>query len=129
MEPTWNENEPIYLQIRQRILQMIMGGQLPEGERLPSVRQVATDLRVNPLTVMKSYQMLVDEGLVEKRRGLGMFVMNGATDNLVAGERRRFLSDEWPRVLAQILRLGLEPRELLAPEALAQAREEAGRSE
>ncbi len=129
MEPTWNENEPIYLQIRQRILQMIMGGQLPEGEKLPSVRQVATDLRVNPLTVMKAYQMLVDEDLVEKRRGLGMFVKEGATGDLVAVEKRRFLEEEWPRVLAQIVRIGLEPAELLAPEMLQHAREEAGRAE
>ncbi len=116
-EPTWNENQPIYRQLRDRVVAMILEGTLKEGDVLPSVRQVAADLRVNPLTVLKGYQQLVDEALVEKRRGLGMYVREGASAALLKDERQRFLDDEWPRVRATIERLGLSAGELLAPTA------------
>jgi GntR family transcriptional regulator len=116
-EPTWNENQPIYRQLRDRVVAMILEGTLKEGDVLPSVRQVAADLRVNPLTVLKGYQQLVDEALVEKRRGLGMYVREGASAALLKDERQRFLEDEWPRVRATIERLGLSASELLAPSA------------
>jgi len=116
-EPTWNENQPIYRQLRDRVVAMILEGTLKEGDVLPSVRQVAADLRVNPLTVLKGYQQLVDEALVEKRRGLGMYVREGASAALLKDERQRFLEDEWPRVRATIERLGLSAGELLAPSA------------
>ncbi|MCX7035254.1 MAG: GntR family transcriptional regulator [Proteobacteria bacterium] len=116
-EPTWNENQPIYRQLRDRVVAMILEGTLKEGDVLPSVRQVAADLRVNPLTVLKGYQQLVDEALVEKRRGLGMYVREGASAALLKDERQRFLDDEWPRVRATIERLGLSAGELLAPSA------------
>jgi GntR family transcriptional regulator len=116
-EPTWNENQPIYRQLRDRVVAMILEGTLKEGDVLPSVRQVAADLRVNPLTVLKGYQQLVDEALVEKRRGLGIDVREGASAALLKDERQRFLDDEWPRVRATIERLGLSAGELLAPSA------------
>ena len=116
-EPTWNENQPIYRQLRDRVVAMILEGTLKEGDVLPSVRRVAADLRVNPLTVLKGYQQLVDEALVEKRRGLGMYVREGASAALLKDERQRFLEDEWPRVRATIERLGLSAGELLAPSA------------
>ena len=92
---------------------MILDGVLKEGDPLPSVRNVAAEYRVNPLTVLKAYQELVDEELVEKRRGLGMFVKTGARNRLLHGERQKFLSEHWPRVHATIQRLGLDPKELL----------------
>jgi len=113
-EPTWNENQPIYRQLRDRVVAMILEGTLKESDALPSVRQVAADLRVNPLTVLKGYQQLVDEALVEKRRGLGMYVREGASAALLKDERQRFLDEEWPRVRATIQRLGLSAGELLA---------------
>jgi len=116
-EHTWNENQPIYRQLRDRVVAMILEGTLKEGDVLPSVRQVAADLRVNPLTVLKGYQQLVDEALVEKRRGLGMYVREGASTALLKDERQRFLEDEWPRVRATIERLGLSAGELLVPSA------------
>ena len=109
----WNDNQPIYRQLRDRVVAMILDGVLKDGDPLPSVRTVAAEYRVNPLTVLKGYQELVDEQLVEKRRGLGMFVMAGARNLLLKGERRRFLTEEWPRVQATIQRLGLTPKELL----------------
>lgn len=112
-EPTWNENQPIYRQLRDRVVALILEGALKEGDALPSVRQVAADLRVNPLTVLKGYQQLVDENLVEKRRGLGMYVRAGARIALLHDERQRFLAEEWPRVRATIQRLGLSAHELL----------------
>jgi DNA-binding transcriptional regulator YhcF (GntR family) len=112
MELEWNDNQPIYRQLRDRVVAMILDGVLKEGDPLPSVRNVAVEYRVNPLTVLKSYQQLVDEQLVEKRRGLGMFVKAGARNLLFEGERHRFLTDEWPRVHATIQRLGLKPQEL-----------------
>ena len=113
MDREWNESQPIYRQLRDRVIAMILDGVLKEGDPLPSVRTVAADYRVNPLTVLKSYQELVDEQLVEKRRGLGMFVVEGARNLLLKGERRKFLEEEWPRIYANIQRLGLSPEELL----------------
>jgi GntR family transcriptional regulator len=114
MELEWNDSQPIYRQLRDRVVAMILDGALAEGDPLPSVRNVATEYRVNPLTVLKSYQGLVDEQLVEKKRGLGMFVLAGARSLLLKAERERFLAEEWPRVHATIRRLGLSPEELLA---------------
>ncbi|HVL40614.1 MAG TPA: GntR family transcriptional regulator [Brevundimonas sp.] len=107
MDSEWNDNQPIYRQIRDRVVAMILDGVLREGDPLPSVRTVATDSRVNPLTVLKAYQQLVDEQLVEKRRGLGMFINTGARDLLLRAERQRFLSEQWPDIRATIQRLGL----------------------
>jgi GntR family transcriptional regulator len=114
MDLEWNENQPIYRQLRDRVVAMILDGELREGDPLPSVRTVAADYRVNPLTVLKGYQELVDEKLVERRRGLGMFVNVGARERLLKGEREKFLTEEWPRVQATIRRLGLKPEDLLA---------------
>jgi GntR family transcriptional regulator len=114
METNWNDSQPIYRQLRDRVIHMILDGTLKEGDPLPSVRNVAADHRVNPLTVLKGYQQLVDEALVEKRRGLGMFVVEGARNMLLKDERKRFLDEEWPKIFATIQRLGLEPKELLA---------------
>ena len=113
MDREWNDNQPIYRQLRDRVVAMILDGVLKEGDPLPSVRNVAAEYRVNPLTVLKSYQELVDEQLVEKRRGLGMFVNAGARDLLLKGERQKFLADEWPRIHATIQRLGLSAEDLL----------------
>ena len=109
----WNDTQPIYRQLRDRVVAMILDGVLNEGDPLPSVRNVAAEYRVNPLTVLKGYQELVDEELVEKRRGLGMFVKTGARDLLLQGERKKFLAEEWPRVYATMQRLGLKPEDLL----------------
>jgi GntR family transcriptional regulator len=113
MDREWNDNQPIYRQLRDRVVAMILDEALKEGEVLPSVRTVAADYRVNPLTVLKGYQQLVDEGLVETRRGLGMFVKTGARNLLLQSERQKFLVEEWPRVSATIQRLGLTPKDLL----------------
>jgi len=113
MEREWNDSQPIYRQLRDRVVAMILDGVLKEGDPLPSVRNVAAEFRVNPLTVLKGYQQLVDEELVEKRRGLGMFVRVGARDVLMRDEREKFLSDEWPRIQETIQRLGLKAAELL----------------
>ena len=113
MDREWNDNQPIYRQLRDRMVAMILDGALKEGDPLPSVRNVAAEFRINPLTVLKGYQELVDEELVEKRRGLGMFVKTGARDLLLQGERRKFLAEEWPRIYATMRRLGLKPEDLL----------------
>ena len=113
MDPDWNDGQPIYRQLRDRVVAMILEGQLKEGDALPSVRNVSADSRVNPLTVLKAYQQLVDDFLVEKRRGLGMFVKSGARAQLMQGEREKFLTEQWPQVVATIRRLGLDARELL----------------
>ena len=113
MNREWNDHQPIYRQLRERVVHMILDGALKEGDPLPSVRNVAAEYRVNPLTVLKAYQVLVDEELVEKRRGLGMFVKAGAHSLLVKAERQKFLNEHWPRVHATIRRLGLNPDELL----------------
>jgi GntR family transcriptional regulator len=114
MESQWDNSQPIYRQLRDRVVAMILEGVLKEGDPLPSVRNVAAEFRVNPLTVLKGYQQLVDEQLVEKRRGLGMYVSAGAAAVLRADERRRFLTVEWPRIRATISRLGLSSDELLS---------------
>jgi GntR family transcriptional regulator len=113
MDFEWNDNQPIYRQIRDRVVAMILDGVLKEGDPLPSVRNVAAEYRVNPLTVLKAYQQLVDEELVETRRGRGMFINDGARALLLRGEREKFLQDEWPRICANIQRLGLHTAELL----------------
>lgn len=113
MDREWNDSQPIYRQLRDRVVAMILDGVLKEGDPLPSVRNVAAEYRVNPLTVLKGYQQLVDEGLVETRRGLGMFINSGARTLLLKGERQKFLGEEWPRIYETIERLGLSPEELL----------------
>jgi GntR family transcriptional regulator len=113
MDPQWDDSVPIYRQLRDRVVAMILEGALKEGDPLPSVRSVAAEFRLNPLTVLKGYQQLVDEQLVEKRRGLGMFVSAGASKALMKDERQRFLDEEWPKVYATIQRLGLSPADLL----------------
>lgn len=119
MDPQWNDSGPIYRQLRDRIVAMILEGVLKEGDPLPSVRSVAADFRLNPLTVLKGYQQLVDEQLVEKRRGRGMFVSPGARKALMKDERQRFLEDDWPRISATIQRLGLSQEELQRAAAAA----------
>jgi GntR family transcriptional regulator len=113
MDREWNDNQPIYRQLRDRVVAMILDGVLKEGDSLPSVRTVAAEYRVNPLTVLKGYQQLVDEGLVETKRGRGMFINVGARNLLMKGERQKFLAEEWPRVQETIQRLGLNTQELL----------------
>jgi GntR family transcriptional regulator len=115
MDRDWNDSQPIYRQLRDRVVAMILDGLLGEGDPLPSVRSVAAEYRVNPITVLKGYQELVDEQLVETKRGRGMFINAGARDLLLQGERQKFLAEEWPRVHARIQRLGLKPEELLEP--------------
>jgi GntR family transcriptional regulator len=114
MDANWNDSQPIYRQLRDRVVAMILEDTLKEGDPLPSVRNVAADFRLNPLTVLKGYQQLVDEQLVEKRRGRGMYVAEGAKRALMKGERQRFIEEEWPRVHATIQRLGLTFEELAA---------------
>ena len=113
MDRDWNDSQPIYRQLRDRVVAMILDGVLNEGDPLPSVRNVAAEYRVNPLTVLKGYQQLVDEQLVEKKRGRGMFINAGARDLLLQGERQKFLVEEWPKIQATIQRLGLQPEQLL----------------
>lgn len=116
MSTHWNDKDPIYRQLYDRFVAMILEGVFAEGDSLPSVRQIAAEERINPITVSKAYQMLVDDGVVEKRRGLGMFVVNGAHEKLMTNERKTFLSQEWPQVLRKIDRLGLTPAQLLEPD-------------
>jgi GntR family transcriptional regulator len=113
MEGEWNDGQPIYRQLRDRVVAMILDGVLKEGDPLPSVRTVAAEYRVNPITVLKGYQQLVDEQLVETKRGLGMFIKPGAHDLLMQAEREKFLAEQWPRISATIQRLGLTPKDLL----------------
>jgi GntR family transcriptional regulator len=122
MNREWNDTQPIYRQLRDRGVHMILDGVLKEGDPLPSVRTVAAEFRVNPLTVLKAYQELVDEDLVEMKRGLGMFVKPGARDLLLRGERQKFLNEEWPRIAEKIQRLGLTQRELDAATTRRQSR-------
>ena len=117
MSREWNDAQPIYRQLRDRGVHMILDGVLSEGDPLPSVRNVAAEYRVNPLTVLKAYQQMVDEDLVEMKRGLGMFVKAGAREMLLRGERQKFLAEEWPRVAEKIQRLGLTQKELDAAAA------------
>ena len=114
MEPRWDENQPIYRQLRARIIDLLLDAELKDGDALPSVREVASDYRINPLTVLKAYQLLVDEGLVESRRGRGMFVVDGAHEQLVAQQRAQFVNEDWPRIVHAVARLGLQWEELLA---------------
>ncbi|HEV7919746.1 MAG TPA: GntR family transcriptional regulator [Thermoanaerobaculia bacterium] len=114
MDREWNDSQPIYRQLRDRVVAMILDGALNEGDPLPSVRNVAAEYRLNPITVLKAYQELVDEQLVETRRGRGMFIQPGARELLLGAERKKFLEEQWPRVQATIQRLGLTPEELLA---------------
>jgi GntR family transcriptional regulator len=113
MDRDFNDSQPIYRQLRDRVVAMILEGVLKEGDPLPSVRTVAAEYRVNPLTVLKGYQQLVDEQLVESKRGLGMFINAGARAVLLQGERQKFLAEQWPEVYATIRRLGLDPQSLL----------------
>ncbi len=128
MDREWNDSQPIYRQLRDRVVAMILDGVLKEGDPLPSVRNVAADYRVNHLTVLKGYQQLVDEQLVESRRGRGMFVNVGARDLLLRGERQKFLAEQWPRVYATIQRLGLKAEELLDVAATPRSSSEAADS-
>jgi GntR family transcriptional regulator len=125
MDAEWNDSQPIYRQLRDRVVVMILDGVLNEGDPLPSVRNVAAEYRVNPITVLKGYQQLVDEQLVETKRGLGMFIKPGARDLLLESERQKFLEQEWPRVFATIQRLGLTPKELLQPGASRRSKSKA----
>ena len=113
MTTQWNDSQPIYWQLKERTIAMILDGTLTEGQALPSVRTVASDFQLNPITVSKSYQALVDDDLVEKRRGLGMFVREGARQKLTESERQKFLTDEWPAMVLRIQQLGLEVNKLL----------------
>ena len=113
MTIAWNDSTPIYRQLRDRVVAMILDGVLKQGDPLPSVRQVAADFQINPITVSKAYQELVDENLVEKRRGLGMYVTEGARGALMKSERDRFLSEEWPPLYARLTRLGLSLQDLM----------------
>ena len=123
MNREWNDRQPIYRQLRDQVVAMILDGALNEGDPLPSVRNVAADYRVNPLTVLKAYQTLVDGQLVETRRGLGMFVNAGARNRLLKGERERFMAEEWPRIAATIERLGITPDELTRAAAALKRKE------
>ena len=113
MSTHWNDSQPIYWQLKERTVAMILDGTLNEGEALPSVRTVASEFHLNPITVSKSYQALVDDGLVEKKRGLGMFVREGARKSLVSSERDKFLNEEWPAMLSRIEQLGMKVEDLL----------------
>ncbi len=114
MSDSWNNNAPIYRQLKDRIIGMMLDGLLKPGDPLPSVRQVAADFQLNPITVSRAYQTLADETLVEKRRGIGMYMTEGALEKLMASERERFLNEEWPTVVKRIRRLGLDTKQLLA---------------
>jgi len=113
MQINWNDKEPIYLQLKDKLVELILDGVLLEGDALPSVRQISSEQRINPITVSKAFQILVDEELVEKKRGLGMYVVNGATEKLKTREREQFLHTEWPGIVERIERLGLALDELV----------------
>ena len=129
MDPNWNDNQPIYRQLRDKVVAMILEDVLKDGDALPSVRNVAAEYRLNPLTVLKGYQELVDDELVEKKRGLGMFVTAGAKTKLLKNERQRFLDQEWPLVVASIDRLGLSLENLLDKADKKKAKAQAGDKE
>lgn len=114
MAISWSDNAPIYRQLKDKVIAMILEGSLKEGDSLPSVRQIAADFQLNPITVSRAYQELVDEQIVEMKRGLGMFVLDGAAQRLLASERERFLNEEWPAMLERIRRLGIDVGALLA---------------
>jgi GntR family transcriptional regulator len=117
----WNDNAPIYRQLKEKVIGMMLDGALKAGDALPSVRQVAAEYQLNPITVSKAYQELVDEQLVEKRRGIGMYVTEGASEKLLASERERFLREEWPAMLERIRRLGLNVDILMRDQPLGSA--------
>ena len=119
MQPDWNDNQPIYLQLREKVIALILDEVLEDGDALPSVRNVSSEYRVNPITVSKAYQTLVDEKLVEKKRGLGMFVKPGAKEMLLETEKKKFLQQEWPEIMSRIKRLGLSRKELLSVEKVS----------
>jgi len=123
MDLEWNDTQPIYRQLRDRVVAMILDGALTEGDPLPSVRNIAAEYRLNPITVLKSYQQLVDQELVENRRGRGMFIIPGARDLLLQAERAKFLAEHWPRIYATIRRLGLTAEELLESSSTTSAEE------
>ena len=114
MSHNWNDNAPIYRQLKDRIVEMLLDGLLKPGDPLPSIRQIAADFQLNPITVSRAYQELADATLVEKKRGIGMYVTDGARDKLIASERERFLLEEWPQMIERIRRLGMSAEELLA---------------
>ena len=114
MNADWHDNTPIYRQLKSRVVEMMLDGLLKPGDALPSVRQVAADYQLNPITVLRAYQELADEELVEKRRGLGMYVTDGAHEKLLATEREHFITIEWPAAVQRMRRLGLSAKELLA---------------
>ncbi|MEE4246028.1 MAG: GntR family transcriptional regulator [Kangiellaceae bacterium] len=113
MQANWNDNQPIYRQLRDKVIASILDEELSEGDALPSVRQVSADFQLNPITVSKAYQELVDDDVVEKKRGVGMFVQTGAREKLLTRERDQFLNNEWPLVAEKINRLGLTAKDLL----------------
>ncbi len=113
MATQWKDDQPIYLQLKEQIMAMIIDDILSEGEALPSVRKVAADYQINPITASKAYAELVDEGLVEKRRGLGMFILEGARKNLLSAEQKKFLESEWPEIIRRISLLGLNVKQLI----------------
>ena len=129
MDFEWNNSQPIYRQLRDRVVAMMLDGVLKEGDPLPSVRNVSAEYRINPLTVLKAYQQLADEELVETRRGRGMFINAGARALLLRGEREKFLAEEWPRIHATIQRLGLRAQELLDVENAKSTRPESRKKE
>ena len=110
----WNDQQPIFRQLKEKVVELIIDGEVSEGEAVPSVRQVAADYQINPLTVSKAYQQLVDESILEKRRGLGMFVTESAREKLLESEKSHFLDIEWPKILRKIERLGLSIQNLVS---------------
>ncbi len=114
MDIKWNDKDPIYRQLKDKLVELILEGVFLDGDSLPSVRQVSSEHRINPITVSKAFQILVDEGLVEKRRGVGMFVVDGAKKQLMVAERAQFIDEDWPRIVARIQRLGLDPAALIS---------------
>ena len=122
MQTEWNDSQPIYRQLRERVIALILDGELHDGDALPSVRNVSSEFRVNPITVSKAYQTLVDDDLVEKKRGLGMFVKSGANEMLLESEKKKFLEQDWPEIISRINRLGFSIKELLNAEKLTESK-------
>ena len=122
MSSNWNKNAPIYRQLKDRIVGMLLDGVLKPGDALPSVRQIAAEFQLNPITVLRAYQELADETIVEKKRGIGMYVTDGAREKLIVSERERFLQEEWPQMLERIRRLGMNMEELLSAANVGRAK-------
>ncbi|MFN5702265.1 MAG: GntR family transcriptional regulator [Gammaproteobacteria bacterium] len=114
MSIQWSDNSPIYRQLKDKLVGMMLDGDIKPGDALPSVRQIAAEYQLNPITVSRAFQELADENVVEKRRGLGMYMSENAKDQLLSSEKQRFLQDEWPAIVARIKRLGLQPEHLFA---------------